>query len=203
MTTTEAGFYGGGKEITCICNEGNIAVTANAHIPRGVMGYSVVVLSAELDKGDFVAIDEDPLNTYAATHGIPVVVLANATTGLWGIVKSEPVWYGTFPQTARTESSAWETILTNYEYRIATIEFVGIISIFKADSEGTADIIPGAPLAWDLSMVGFKDNGTTVTGAWALHAYDTATTVVPVLVAVSHMGIVSGNTDCGGIDVVA
>ena len=203
MTTTEAGWYGGGKEITCIMNEVDIAVTASAHIPRGVMGYSVVALAGELDKGDFVAIDEAADNTYAACNGIPAVLLANASSGIWGIVKSEPVWYGTFPQTARTESSDWGTMLTNFEYRIATVEFVGIISIFKADSEGTADILPGAPVAWDLSMVGFKDNATTVTGAWAMHAYDTATTVVPILVAVSHMGVVSGNTDCGGIDVVA
>jgi len=203
MAPTEAGWYGGGKEITCILNEGDIAVTANVHVATGTMGYSVVTLSAELDKGDFVAIDEDPLNTYATCHGIPAVVGVNATTGLWGIVKSEPVWYGTFPQTARTESSAWATILANTEYRIATIEFIGIISIFNADAEGTTDIIPGAPLTWDISMVAFKDNGTTATGAWAMHGYDTATTVVPILVAVSHMGFVSGNTDCGGIDVVA
>jgi hypothetical protein len=202
MTTTEAGWYGGGKEITCVLNEGDISVAANAHIPRGVLGYSTVTLAAEVDKGDFVALDEDANNTYANTNGIPVVLEANATTGLWGIVKSEPAWYGTFPQTARTESSAWDTMLTNEEYRFATVEFVGVISIFKANIEGTTDVIAGAPLVWDLSLDAFKDNGTTASGAWALHANAAASNAAS-LVAVSHLGFVSGNTDCGGIDVVA
>lgn len=203
MTTTEAGWYGGGKEITCILNEGDITVTSGAHVASGTLGYSVVALAGELDKGDFVAIDEDANNSYANTNGIPAVVSANASTGLWGIVKSEPVWYGTFPQTARTESSAWDTMLTNTEYRIATVEFVGVISIFKAAVDGTADLVPGAPVAWDLSMDAFKDNGTTVTGAWAMHAYATDDSNGVSLIAISHMGVASGNTDCGGIDVVA
>jgi hypothetical protein len=197
---TEAGHYGGGKEITCILNEGNITVTAGAHIVSGTMGYSVVALSSEINRGDFVAIDEGTENTWAATHGSPVVVAADATTGLWGIVKSEGVWHGTFPQTAR--SGAWGTQLTNFEYRIATVEFLGITAITKADCEGTTDIIGGAPLKWDLSDNAFIDAGTTVTGAWAVHAYPDADTA-PGLVMFSHMGVVSGNTDCGGIDVIS
>jgi hypothetical protein len=93
-------------------------------------------------------------------------------------------------------------MLTNTEYRIASVEFIGVTAIIKANLEGTTDIIPGAPLVWDLSLDGFKDNTTTATGAWAMHAQADAGNV-PGLVAITHMGVVSGNTDCGGIDVVA
>ena len=91
----KAGLYGGGLEITCILYEGNITVTSgtSVFVENGALGKNSYTLASEISEGDFVGIHVDSANDYDSCGGLPVMQLADATTGWMGIVKSQPVWH--------------------------------------------------------------------------------------------------------------
>jgi hypothetical protein len=138
--STIAGYTGGGIKLPCILQEGNITVTANVFGPDGYLDTGITVASP-IAKNDWVVLDTDAANTYAATGGIPVVQRITNGTLIAGQVITEPKWYKvpTASQTVRA------TILAGGWYKVATVEFFGICGVAKAVLAGAdaANIVPG------------------------------------------------------------
>lgn len=200
MTTGYSGDYQGGKRQTCIMREGNITVgTSGTHYAGGLNKLPTWSAAAEISKGDYVALHVDDANTYAACKGIPVVVAVTAnTTPIIGRVVTEPEWQD-IPQST---TSTWADDLAAENYRTAVVEMMCVTAIHAALVEGTTDVDVGAPLVWDLSLDAYKDNGTTVTGAFSFHDQDNAT-ATECLIGFGNYGVASNDTDNCGIDVVA
>jgi len=199
MTTAYSGDYQGGKRQTCILREGNITIgTSGTHFAGGLNKLPTWSAAAEIMKGDYVGLHVDDANTYAACNGIPVVIEIAAAIPIIGRVVTEPEWQ--IMPSATT--STWATDLAAENYRTAVVELFNVTAIHAALVEGTTDIDVGAPVAYDVSMTAWKDNGTTQTGAFSFHDQDDATLTL-CLIGFAGMGVASGDTDLVGIDVVA
>ena len=197
----KAGLYGGGLEITCILYEGAITVTAGTSIfvENGALGKDSITLAAAISEGDFVGIHVDSANDYDSCGGLPVMQLADATTGWMGIVKSQPVWH----KIPSSTQSSWNAArLSNGFYRIATVVMPGVSMAFKSMSFETS-VLSGSPVQWDISGDGFKDNATTFTGVFSFH--DASTTQENMLIGVGDAGQQAGGSDadCAGYLMVA
>ena len=197
----KAGLYGGGLEITCILYEGAITVTAGTSIfvENGALGKDSITLAAAISEGDFVGIHVDSANDYDSCGGLPVMQLADATTGWMGIVKSHPVWH----KIPSSTQSSWNAArLSNGFYRIATVVMPGVSMAFKSMSFETS-VLSGSPVQWDISGDGFKDNGTTFGGIFSFH--DASTTQENMLIGVGDAGQQAGGSDadCAGYLMVA
>jgi hypothetical protein len=199
MTTDYSGDYQGGKRQTCIMREGNITIgTSGTHFAGGLNKLPTWSAAAEIKKGDYVGLHVDDANTYAACHGIPVVILIAANIAIIGRVVTEPEWQ---VMPAAT-TSTWATDLGKENYRTAVVEMMNVTAIHAALCEGSTDIDVGAPLAYDISLTAYKDNGTTLTGAFSFHDQDEATLTL-CLLGFGAYAVASGDTDLVGIDVVA
>ena len=196
----KAGLYGGGLEITCILYEGNITVTSgtSVFVENGALGKNSYTLASEISEGDFVGIHVDTANDYDSCGGLPVMQLADATTGWMGIVKSQPVWHK-FPTSS---TSSWAADLSGGRFRVATVVMPGVSMAFKSMSFETS-VLSGSPVQWDISGDGFKDNATTFTGVFSFH--DASTTQENMLIGVGDAGQQAGGSDadCAGYLMVA
>ena len=197
----KAGLYGGGLEITCILYEGAITVTAGTSIfvENGALGKDSITLAAAISEGDFVGIHVDSANDYDSCGGLPVMQLADATTGWMGIVKSQPVWH----KIPSSTQSSWNAArLSNGFYRIATVVMPGVSMAFKSMSFETS-VLSGSPVQWDISVDGFNDTGTTFGGIFSFH--DASTTQENMLIGVGDAGQQAGGSDadCAGYLMVA
>jgi hypothetical protein len=136
-----AGFTGSaGLKLPAILQEG--AITYNAKVHGGDSYWdSGITLASQLSKGDWVVFDTDTGNTFDATGGIPVVKpIANGTLILGQII-TEPEWV-VMPTAS---SSVRATILSNKWYRVATVEWFGLVGAAKAKFTGAnaAAVVPG------------------------------------------------------------
>ena len=197
----KAGLYGGGLEITCILYEGAITVTAGTSIfvENGALGKESITLAGAISEGDFGGSHVDSANDYDSCGGLPVMQLADATTGWMGIVKSQPVWH----KIPSSTQSSWNAArLSNGFYRIATVVMPGVSMAFKSMSFETS-VLSGSPVQWDISGDGFKDNATTFTGVFSFH--DASTTQENMLIGVGDAGQQAGGSDadCAGYLMVA
>ena len=146
-----------------------------------------------------MALHTDDANTHAACKGIPVVVVLSAnTTPIMGRIITEPEWQ--VMPTATT--STWATDLAAENYRTAVVEFMTVTAAHTALCEGSTDIDVGAPLAYDLSLFAWKDNGTTVSGAFSFHDQDEAT-LTNCLVGFDQFSVAASDTDQIGIDITS
>lgn len=197
--TNYAGDYGGGKRLTCILREGNLTVTTTGTIyAAGTNKLPSFAFASELSKGDYVGLDIDTGNTFAATKGNPVVAVAAAAEPILGRIVTEPRWH-TAPSSSQ---STWATMLSGGYFRVAVVEFPTVTHVHAALVEGTTDVEVGAPLKWDLSEDAYVDAGTTFTGAFSFH-YQESATAAHCLVGFGHFAATSGADDTAGIDVIA
>jgi len=139
--STIAGYTGAaGIKLPAILMEGNITYNAKVH---GVDGYwdAGITLAAPLAKGDWVTPDTDAANTYAATGGVPVAGPIAAGTLIIGQIISEPEWQ----QVPVASQTVRATILAGQWYRVATVEWFGVVGAAKAVLVGAdaAAIVPG------------------------------------------------------------
>ena len=187
----KAGLYGGGLEITCILYEGNITVQSGASVfvETGALGKNSFTLGEEIKEGDLVGIHDDAANDYDDCGGLPVVAQAAATNGWIGIVKSQPVWH----KIPSSTQSSWNSArLTSGYYRVATVVMPGVSMAIRGVCEST-DIRTGSPVAWDVSADGWKDNGTTMTGAFSFH--DGGVDAQNVLIGIGAVGQAAGGSE--------
>lgn len=187
----KAGLYGGGLEITCILYEGNITVTSgtSVFVENGALGKNSFTLGEEIKEGDLVGIHDDAANDYDDCGGLPVVAQAAATNGWIGIVKSQPVWH----KIPSSTQSSWNSArLTSGYYRVATVVMPGVSMAIRGVCEST-DIRTGSPVAWDVSADGWKDNGTTMTGAFSFH--DGGSDAQNVLIGIGAVGQAAGGSE--------
>jgi hypothetical protein len=135
-----AGYTGGGLKHPCILQEGNLTYGAKVH---GADGYydTGVTIASPLAKNDWVTLDVDAANTFAATGGLPVVKAVTAGALIIGQITSDPDWK-VVPVASQTVRA---TILAGNWYRVATVEFFGLSGMAKAILVGAdaANIVPG------------------------------------------------------------
>jgi len=137
----EAGYTGGGIKLTCILDEGAPTVTKNT---MGQDGYfdTGIVWASQMAKNQFVCLDTDTANTYAATGGLPAVQPIAAGSLIVGQIISEPRIIKVPLTTAAGDSYAKR--LAGKYYRVATVEFFGISGVAKAVVVNTTTaIVPG------------------------------------------------------------
>lgn len=140
--STYAAYTGGGIKMTCILHEGTPTVTDGTFGIDGMMSTGIS-LSSSIKKNEWVTLDVDTSNTYASTHGLPVVkAMANGTVVI-GQVISEPKWVVVPPTTA--SANTWAKKLAGQYYRVATVEFFGVCGVAKAiiNTANQAAIVPG------------------------------------------------------------
>jgi hypothetical protein len=194
-----SGEYQGGKRQTCILYEGAITMTTTGkHYAGGTNYLPSWAAGTELEKGDYVGLHVDTENTFLACKGIPVVTAIAAAVPIIGRIVTEPEWQ----RMPASTTVSWAADLAREAYRTAVVEMMNVTAIHAALVEGTTDVEVGAPLAWDISLDGYKDNGTTRTGAFSFH-YQPDATPTNCLIGFAGHGVASGNTDLVGIDVVA
>lgn len=142
--STIAGGPVGGVSYPCILYEGALTAVATVH---GADGYydRGVTAAAGLLKDQWVELDTQADNTYAATGGMPVVkALASAVaTAVIGKIITEPKWMSAPPSTS---TASWAADLGRGAFRIATVWFPSLTAIDKitVDGQSTANIVPGA-----------------------------------------------------------
>lgn len=138
--STIAAWEGGGVDYPCILNDGTLTITAGVYGPDGRTDTGIA-LGTPLYKDQYVTLDTDAANTYAATGGLPVVVGLSAASLIIGKIISQPE----FVVTPTSTSSTRATILANKWYRVATVRFFGVVGLTKATLVGanTANVVPG------------------------------------------------------------
>ena len=119
-------------EIACILDEGNITVASTAYDRANTKDKSYV-FATELEEGDYVALSNEEVNTYAGTGGIPVVERAVTTEKLViGKLVSAPKPLRELPATS-TLANSWTKRLAAKYYRIAKLQVIaGITEVTKA-----------------------------------------------------------------------
>jgi len=181
-------------KIPCILYEGAITVTSTTRDIRGEMGEPTFAFASEVSQGDLVALFVDTANTFTACKGLPVVQTLADTEGIIGKVHTTPQW-----MTAPTATTGtWATDIAAGHYRVATVEFFGVNRYIKMLCDG--ELTVGAPLVWDISADGFKDNGTTFTGQCNAH-YAAAASNANSGILFGWACLVAGGSDadvCGG-----
>lgn len=168
--STIAGYTGGGVKLPCILNDGTLTVSAGVYGPDG-MTDTGISLGTRLYKDQYVTLDTDAANTYAATGGLPVVVGLSATSLIIGKIISEPKFVATPTSTSSTRA----TILANKWYRVATVEFFGISGVAKATLVGanTANVVPGTAALLQIDQSA-SDALAAAGSAETLSVYDVA-----------------------------
>ena len=139
--STIAGIEDGGVKLTCILYEGVATVTSNVTGPDGYTDKGITFASG-LYKDQWVCLDVQSDNTYAATQGLPVVkAMANGSL-LVGKIITEPQIV-VAPST--TPTATWAAHLTGKYYRVATVWFPIVTGVAKAVLVGasTANVVPG------------------------------------------------------------
>lgn len=139
--STIAGATAGGVMLPCILYEGVATVTANVMGPDGYYDKGISFASP-LVKDQWVTLDVQTENTYAATKGLPVVKAIAAGSLVLGQIVSEPT-IKVAPAT--TPTSTWAAHLTGGFYRIATVWFPCVTAVTKAThvNAATAAVVPG------------------------------------------------------------
>lgn len=199
MASDESAEYGGLFSLTCILKEGNITYSSSGSIKAAGKDLEpTFAFASEISDGDYVGISPDTGNTSDATGFLPVVIAAAATTGIIGRVIDEPRWSNA-PQASQ---DTWADMLAGGYYRVAEVEFFNVTAAHGAFVEGTTDVLPGAPLKWDLSLDAWVDDGTTFNSAFCFHAQASATPT-ECLVGFGVFAAEAGNTDHAGITVIA
>lgn len=139
--STIAGVSEGGVKLTCILYEGVATVTSVVH---GQDGYNDigVTFATPMYKNQWVNLDVQTDNTYAATQGLPVVKTMTNGSLQVGQIITEPKLV-VVP--AATPTATWAAHLTGKYYRIATVWFPGVVGVAKAVLVGasTANLVPG------------------------------------------------------------
>lgn len=141
--STIAGGPVGGVSYPCILYEGAITAVATVHGADGFYDTGVTLASG-LRKDQWVELDVQADNVYAATGGLPVVkTLATAAGAAYiGKIITEPTWK-TAPPT--TSTASWAADLGRGAFRVATVWFPSFTAIDKITIDGasTANIVPG------------------------------------------------------------
>ena len=142
---TTAGGPVGGVSYPCILYEGALTATAIVH---GADGYydRGVTAAAGLVKDQWVELDAQADNTFAATGGMPVVkaLASNGASAVIGKIITEPQWKTAPPATSTVN---WAGDLARGAFRVATVWFPTLNAIDKitVDGQSTANIVPGTP----------------------------------------------------------
>src|SRR5574343_1254556 len=139
--STIAGVDDGGVRLTCILYEGVATVTSVVH---GQDGYNDkgITFATPLIKDQWVVMDVQSDNTYAATQGLPVVKAITNGSLVVGKIITEPKLV-VAPST--TPTATWAAHLAGKYYRIATVWFPSVLGTTKAVLVGasTANVVPG------------------------------------------------------------
>src|SRR5574343_1536879 len=139
--STIAGVDDGGVRLTCILSEEVATVTSIVH---GQDGYNDkgITFATPLIKDQWVVMDVQSDNTYAATQGLPVVKAITNGSLVVGKIITEPKLV-VAPST--TPTATWAAHLAGKYYRIATVWFPGVIATTKIQVQGlsAANIVPG------------------------------------------------------------
>ena len=156
MTDATSDYAGGattGLVVTCILNEGAPTLASNSY---DVLGQKQTTLTwaAELDEGDWVALENDDATLYDACEGAPVVRRAATTEVLvLGRIVSLPRVLN-MPATDAAADTIDERIAGKY-YRYANVELMGgITSIQEATvkCDGTNTTVPGVGTTLKLNL---------------------------------------------------
>jgi len=168
--STIAGYTGGGIKLPCIINDGTLTVASKVFGPDGYTDTGIS-LGTPLYKDQYVTLDTDAANTYAATGGLPVVCGLSAASLIIGKIITEPK----FVVTPTSTSSTRATILANKWYRVATVEFFGIMGVAKATLVGasTANVVPGTAALLQIDQSA-SDALAAAESAETLSVYDVA-----------------------------
>ena len=140
---TTAGGPVGGVSYPCILYEGALTATAIVH---GADGYydRGVTAAAGLVKDQWVELDTQADNTFAATGGMPVVkaLASNGAAAVIGKIITEPTWKTAPPSTSTVN---WAGDLARGAFRVATVWFPMFTAIDKitVDGANAAAIVPG------------------------------------------------------------
>jgi len=141
-----AGEIGGGIQITCILEQGDPTVSANAINSGGrTSAEKVMTFATPLQRGDAVALYTGAEATYAATGGLPVVKRPDASNALIiGTIVSTPKLQ-VMPATSAAANSVSNRITGKY-YQVATVELWGGITSIRKCTITTQDqsiVAPG------------------------------------------------------------
>lgn len=169
-----AGQFGAGFPLTAILEEDAITITENAYNQSGLK-EKVATLGAPVAVGDLVYLIPGEKNTYPNTKGLPVVAEMAAGTFYAGIITSTPEWVK-MPSASMaftdTDSADWEAILAGDNYRVATVEFLGITGAIEVDvkADGSNAVVIGDPtsLKYDVSEKKYVPVGAAGGGAGLL-----------------------------------
>jgi len=139
-----SGDVGGGIQLTCILEEGNVTVSDVAMNSSGFKERTFS-LATPIAKNMPVCLYDSTEATYDATLGMPMMkTIVSGGKGI-GRVVSEPRWQK-LPSVSADADSLTKR-LTGQFYRVATVElWGGITSIFdvKCVTVDAAAIVPGA-----------------------------------------------------------
>jgi hypothetical protein len=153
-TTTWAGNYPGlnNTKITCILSEG--APTVGTSYDQAGLSQTTLTWASELYEGDWVALANDAVITFARTEGSPVVEKAvNAETLVIGKIVSLPKT-NRFPATTGVADSLTKQLDNGY-YRTAVVEiFGGATKVAKAVvmADGSNATVPGVGATLKFNM---------------------------------------------------
>jgi hypothetical protein len=189
--STIAQYTGGGIKLPAILQEGTITVTAGVYGPDGYKDTGISIASP-IEKGDWVVLDTDAANTFAATGGNPVAQRITNGTLIIGQVITNPTWV-VVPTTTQTVRA---TILAGSFYRVATVEWFGLGGVAKSVFTGAdaANVVPGveATLLIDASAtvaltggpvtLATKDVANGGVGVFSFHYVAKGTATVSILV---------------------
>lgn len=178
-TSSVAGNYGGGIQVTCILDEGAPTVTASGSY-YGDTGETEKVLTwtSPIAENDWVAIQDDTNVLYEECGGLPVMTRpANAGVLVIGRVVSVPK-IQVVPATTAVADSLTKQLAGEY-YRTAVVEiFGGITAIMKArvmcDNANT--VVPGVATYLEVNMAGVVADHEL---AFDMDGTDTGVGVIP------------------------
>jgi hypothetical protein len=144
-----SGDFGVVSQMTVILSEGTVTVGTST---LDFMGAAVQTAdpASKIVKGEWVALDTDTANTFAATDGMPVVTKIAANVDLLiGQIIDQPRWV----KIPTSTNAVWATALSNKWYRVATLQLppllVGKVTLVGAS---TANIVPGATGTMDVDQ---------------------------------------------------
>ena len=171
-----------GIQLTTILNEGAPTVQDATDGTGGTL--KVVTFASPLKKNDFVVINTDTGNTYAATNGLPVASVIATGTLIIGKIISEPQLVKMPANTAA--GNTWTKQLAGGYYRIATVQWYGVHQVVPAQlvDSGSNAIVPGVQTklkadvsatiaAQELSLMDAASGGS---GVFSFHYSNTAGT---------------------------
>ena len=150
------GQFRAGFPLTAILAEGAITV-ADGYNTSGFK-EKIATPASPISVGDLVYLAPGTKNTYPATGGLPVVAKMTAGTYYAGIVVSTPEWVKMPSESMNFtdfDNADWAAILAGENYRIATVEFLGITGAMEVEvkSDAAKTVVIGDPtsLKYDVS----------------------------------------------------